>query len=144
MAGVRMLPSLLRPSRGGERPEPIRPGPLGGRYAPSAAMVVLFLVPYLGLSSALLPLTPIIAAQLHVSLQTMSLASGLANAAYAVGTILAVQIAQHLPQRRMLVVYGSLLVIGSVLAAAATGPAMFIVGHVPQGVCTSLLLIRAA
>jgi nucleotide-binding universal stress UspA family protein/MFS family permease len=138
-----MLPTLLRPGRGGERPEPIRPGPLGGRYAPSAAMVVLFLVPYLGLSSALLPLTPIIAAQLHVSLQTMSLASGLANGAYAVGTILAVQLAQHLPQRRMLVVYASLLVIGSVLAAAATGPAMFIVGHVLQGLCTSLLLIAA-
>jgi nucleotide-binding universal stress UspA family protein/MFS family permease len=106
-------------------------------------MIVLFLVPYLGLSAALLPLTPIIAAQLHVSLQTMSLASGLANAAYAVGTILAVQFAQHLPQRRMLVVYASLLVIGSVLAAAATGPAMFIVGHVLQGLCTSLLLIAS-
>jgi nucleotide-binding universal stress UspA family protein len=44
----------------------------------------------------------------------------------------------------MLVVYASLLVIGSVLAAAATGPAMFIVGHVLQGLCTSLLLIAAA
>jgi len=138
-----MLPSLLRPGPGGERLEPIRPGPLAGRYVPAAAMVVLFLVPYLGLSSALLPLTPIIAAQLHVSLQTMSFASGLANAAYALGTILAVQIAQHLPQRRMLVVYAGLLVIGSVLAAAATGPAMFIVGHVLQGLCTSLLLIAA-
>ncbi len=107
-------------------------------------MVVLFLVPYLGLSSALQPLTPIIAASLHVSVQTVSLASGLANAGYAVGTVLAVQFAQLLPQRRLLVVYASLLVIGSVLAAAATGPAMFIVGHVLQGLCTSLLLIAAA
>ncbi len=106
-------------------------------------MVVLFLVPYLGLSSALLPLTPIIASQLHVSLQTINLGYGLANAGYAVGTILAVQIAQHQPQRRMMVVYATLLVIGSVLAAAATGPAMFIVGHVLQGLCTSLLLIAA-
>jgi len=47
-----------------ERPEPIRPGPLAGRYAPAATMVVLFLVPYLGLSSALVPLTPIIRAVL--------------------------------------------------------------------------------
>jgi nucleotide-binding universal stress UspA family protein/MFS family permease len=106
-------------------------------------MVVLFLVPYLGLSAALAPLTPIIAAQLHVSQQTMNLAYGLANGAYAVGTVLAVQLAQVLPQRRMLVVYAVLLVIGSVLAAAATGPAMFIVGHVLQGLCTSLLLIAA-
>jgi nucleotide-binding universal stress UspA family protein/MFS family permease len=137
-----MLP-LLRPVPRSERPEPIRPGPLAGRYAPAAAMVVLFLVPYLGLSSALSPLTPIIAAQLHVSQQTMNLTYGLANGAYAVGTVLAVQLAQLLPQRRMLVVYAVLLVIGSVLAAAATGPAMFIVGHVLQGLCTSLLLIAA-
>src|SRR5207244_7444450 len=58
--------------------------------------------------------------------------------------VLAVQVAQHLPQRRMLLVYGPLLVIGSVLAAAAAGPAMFIAGHVLQGLCTSLLLIAAA
>ena len=106
-------------------------------------MVVLFLVPYLGLSGALQPLTPIIAGQLHMSLQTISIAYGLANAGYAVGTVLAVQIAQHQPQRRMMVIYAALLVIGSVLAAAATGPAMFFVGHILQGLCTSLLLIAA-
>ena len=58
--------------------------------------------------------------------------------------MLAVQFAQHLPQGRMLLIYGLLLVIGSVLAAAAAGPAMFIAGHVLQGLCTSLLLIAAA
>ncbi len=73
----------------------------------------------------------------------MSLSSGLGNAAYAVGTVLAVQFAQHLPQRRMLVVYAALLVIGSVLAAAAQDPGMYIAGHVLQGLCTSLLLIAA-
>ncbi len=78
-----------------------------------------------------------------MSLQTMSLSSGLANAAYAVGTVLAVQFAQHLPQRRMLIVYAALLVIGSVLAAAAQDPGMYIAGHVLQGLCTSLLLIAA-
>ena len=51
-------------------------------------MVILFLVPYLGLSSALPPLTQIITAQLHMSPQTFAL--GLANAGYAVGTALAV------------------------------------------------------
>jgi nucleotide-binding universal stress UspA family protein/MFS family permease len=107
-------------------------------------MVILFLVPYLGLSSALQPLTPIIAGQLHMSEQALSLASGLANAGYAVGTVLAVQLAQLLPQRRMLIVYAGLLVIGSVLTAAATGPAMFIAGHILQGLFTSMLLIAAA
>src|ERR1700691_1877114 len=121
----------------------MRQGPLAGRYPAVAAMVMFALIPYLALSSSLGPLTPIIAKQLHMSLQTMSLSSGLGNAAYAVGTVVAVQFAQHLPQRRMLLIYAALLVIGSVLAASATGPAMFIVGHVLQGLCTSLLLIAS-
>lgn len=121
----------------------MRQGPLARHYPFVALMVVLALVPYLALSAALNSVAAIISAQLHMSAQTVSLAAGLANAGYAVGTILAVQLAQHQPQRRMLLVYGTLLVIGSVLAAAATGPAMFIVGHVLQGLCTSLLLIAA-
>ena len=68
----------------------IRQGPLAGRYPAVAAMVMSALIPYLALSAALNPLTPIIAKQLHTSLQTMSLSAGLANAAYAVGTVLAV------------------------------------------------------
>jgi MFS family permease len=121
----------------------MRQGPLAGRYPAAAAMVIFALVPYLGLSAALQPLTPIIGRQLHMSMQTMSLGFGLGNAGYAVGTVLAVQFAQLLPQRRMMVLYAALLVIGSVLAAAAQDPAMFIAGHVLQGVCTSLLLIAA-
>jgi nucleotide-binding universal stress UspA family protein/MFS family permease len=74
----------------------------------------------------------------------VGLASGLANAGYAVGTVLAVQLAQLHRQRRLLVVYASGLVLGSVLAAAATGPGLFIAGHILQGLCTSMLLIAAA
>src|SRR5271154_4860913 len=121
----------------------MRQGPVAGRYPAVAAMVLFALVPYLALSAALEPLTPIIARDLHTSLQTMSLGSGLANAGYAIGTVLAVQFAQHLPQRRMLIVYATLLVIGSMLAAAAQDPGMYIAGHVLQGLCTSLLLISA-
>jgi nucleotide-binding universal stress UspA family protein/MFS family permease len=140
-----MAPIRTRPARPrAKRAEPLPSGPLTGRYPVAAAMVVLFLVPYLCLSSALQPLMPIIAGQLHTSLQTISLASGLANGAYAAGTVLAVQFAQHLPQRRMMVGYAGLLVAGSALAASAAGPGMFIAGHVLQGLCTSLLLIAAA
>src|SRR5215469_5570139 len=132
------------PAAGGRIPTQLPDGPLGGRYAASATMVVLFLVPYLGLSAALLPLAPVITAQLHMSPQTLGLAGGLANAGYAVGTVLAVQLAQLLPQRRLLVVYASGLVIGSILAASAAGPGMFIAGHILQGLFTSMLLIAAA
>jgi MFS family permease/nucleotide-binding universal stress UspA family protein len=122
----------------------MRQGPLAGRYPAVAAMVTLALIPYLALSAALDPLVPIIAAQLHMSAQAMSLSSGLGNAAYAVGTVLAVQFAQHLPQRRMLLGYAVVLVVGSVLAAAAQNAGMFISGHILQGLATSMLLIAAA
>ena len=121
----------------------MRQGPWTGRYPAAAAMVVFALVPYLALSAALEPITSIIAKDLHMSLQAMSLTSGMANAGYAVGTVLAVLLAQHLPQRRMLVLDASLLVLGSVLAAAAPDAGFFIAGHVLQGLCTSLLLIAA-
>jgi MFS family permease len=121
----------------------IRQGPLAGRYAAAAMMVMFALIPYLALSAAIGPVTPIIARQLHTSLQTLSLGSGMGNAAYAMGTVLAVQFAQHLRQRRMMVLYVVLLVIGSVLSAAAQNVGMFIAGHVLQGMCTSLLLIAA-
>jgi MFS family permease len=121
----------------------MRQGRLAGNYAAAASMVIFALVPYLVLSAALEPITPIVARDLHMSLQTMSLASGLANAGYAVGTVLAVQFAQHLPQRRMMVLYAVLLVIGSALTALAQDPGMFIAGRVLQGLCTSLLLIAA-
>lgn len=122
----------------------MRQGPLAGRYPAVAAMVTLALIPYLALSSAIDPLVPIISEQLHMSAQTMSLSSGLGNAAYAVGTVLAVQFAQHLPQRRMLLGYAVVLVVGSVLAAAAPNATVFISGHVLQGLSTSMLLIAAA
>jgi MFS family permease len=122
----------------------MRQGRLAGHYPVAASMVIFALVPFLALSAALQPLTPIIAHQLHMSIQAITLGSGMANAAYAVGTVLAVQLAQHLPQRRMMVLYAALLVVGSILAAAAQNPAMFIAGRVLQGLCTSLLLIAAA
>jgi MFS family permease len=121
----------------------MRRGPFAHRYSAAAAMVVFALIPYLALSAAIGPITPIIARDLHMSLQTMSLASGMGNAGYAVGTVLAVQFAQHLPQRRMMLLYAALLVLGSVLTAAAQDPAMFIGGHVLHGLSTSLLLIAA-
>jgi MFS family permease len=118
-------------------------GPLAGRYPAVAAMVLLALIPFLALSAALQPLTPIIAAQLHMSAQTFSLSSGLGNASYALGTVLAVQFAQHLPQRRMLLAYAVVLVLGSVLSASAQNAGMYFTGHILQGIATSMLLIAA-
>ncbi|WP_158166503.1 universal stress protein [Mycolicibacterium smegmatis] len=122
----------------------MRQGPLAGRYPAVATMVTLALIPYLALSAAIDPLVPIICEQLRMTPQEMSLGSGLGNAAYAVGTVLAVQFAQHLPQRRMMIAYAVLLVIGSAVAASAPNGTVFIIGHVLQGLSTSMLLIAAA
>ena len=121
----------------------MRQGPLAGRYPAVATMVMAALIPFLALSAAVGPVTPIIARDLHASLQTMSIGAGLANAAYAVGTVLAVQFAQLLPQRRMLLGYAVVLLLGFVLSAAAQNVAMYFTGQILAGLCTSLLLIAA-
>jgi len=115
--GIQMLPSPLLPRLRAVR---FASGPLAGRYPAAAAMVILFLTPYLALSSAFPPVGRIIATQLHMSLQAVNLTSSMANAGYAAGTVLAVQFSQLLPQRRMLLLYGTMLVAGSVLAAATS------------------------
>jgi MFS family permease len=118
-------------------------GPLADSYGAAAALVVCALVPYLALSSAITPLEPVLIKELGVSQQAMALTTGMANAAYALGTVIAVQFAQRLRGRRMLVLYAGLFVIGSLLAATAPVPGLFIAGHVIQGLCTSLMLIAA-
>jgi MFS family permease len=118
-------------------------GPLAGSYPAAVALVVFALIPYLALSSALTPLLPLLSKSLSLSRQSLQLTTGMANAAYAFGTVLAVQFAVHLRGRRMLVLYASLSVIGSVMAAAASTPGLFIAGHILQGLTTSLMLIAA-
>lgn len=78
-----------------------------------------------------------------MSKQTLQLTTGMANAAYAFGTVLAVQFAVHLRGRRMLVLYASLSVLASVMTALAPAPGLVILGHVLQGLTTSLMLIAA-
>ena len=78
----------------------MRQGPLAGRYPAAAAMVMFALIPYLALSAAIGPVTPLIGRDLHISPQAMSVGSGMANAAYAAGTVMAVYFAQLLRQRQ--------------------------------------------
>ncbi|HET6867681.1 MAG TPA: hypothetical protein VFH80_17310 [Solirubrobacteraceae bacterium] len=118
-------------------------GPLAGSYPAAVALVVFALIPYLALSAAINPLLPVLSKSLPLSRQALELTNGMANAAYAFGTVMAVQFAVHRPGRRMLLLYAVLFVIGSVLAALAVTPGFFIVGHVLQGLSTSLMLIAA-
>ena len=58
--------------------------------------------------------------------------------------MLAVQLAVHYPQRRLLVGYAAMFTLGSVLSATAWTPGLFIAGHIIQGLFTSMMLIAAA
>jgi MFS family permease len=119
-------------------------GPLVNSYWSAVLLVVCALVPFLALSSALDPLLPILGKDVHLSTQALSLTLGLSNAAYALGTVLAVQLAVHYPQRRLLVIYAGIFTLGSVMSATALTPGLFIAGHVIQGLFTSMMLIAAA
>lgn len=118
-------------------------GPLAESFRSAVALVVCALVPYLMLSAAVLPLGPVISKSLGMSKLSLYLAMSFSTAAYAVGTVLAVQFAVHRPQRRMLGVYVVPFVVSSVLAAAAPDAGVFIGAFVVQGLCTSLMLIAA-
>ena len=83
-------------------------GPLVNSYWSAVLLVVCALVPFLALSAAVDPLLPILGKGVHLSPQALSLTLGLSNAAYALGTVLAVQLAVHYPQRRLLVVYAAI------------------------------------
>jgi MFS family permease len=119
-------------------------GPLVNSYWSAVLLVICALIPFLALSSALNPLLPILSRDVHLTTQALSLTLGLSNAAYALGTVVAVQLAVHYPQRRLLVTYAGIFTIGSVMSATALTPGLFIAGHVIQGLFTSMMLIAAA
>lgn len=118
-------------------------GPLADSYASAVALVPLALTPYLVLSTALTPLEDVVGKDLHLGTSALQLTAGMANAAYAFGAVGAVQLTQRLPVRRTLLVFATLLAIGSVLAAWAPTPGFFVAGHIAQGAMTGAMLISA-
>jgi MFS family permease len=106
-------------------------------------LVALALVPFLMLTAAVLPLSKTIAPDIGMSPASFDLTVAMSDAAYAFGTVLAVQFAQHLPPRRMLIGYVTLFVVAATLAAWAPTAPVFVVGFIVEGLCTSLMLIAA-
>lgn len=120
-----------------------RRGPLADSYPGAATLVVLALVPFLLLTAAVLPLQEEICKSTGLSTSAFDLALAMSDGAYAFGTVLAVQLAVHLPTRRMLLVYVTAFAVASVLAAWAPSGAVWVGAFVAQGLCTSLMLIAA-
>jgi MFS family permease len=106
-----------------------------GRYPLAVAIALLGLGPNVVLSTAFLPLEPAMGEALGTSQDGLSLALGLGSAAYAAGAVFAVQLALRIVQRRF--------VLASCLAAVATGPVVFTVGHVLQGLAAGAMLITS-
>jgi MFS family permease len=107
------------------------------------ALVVFALVPFLVLTAAVFELMPLLSKSLGLSTRALGITVGMSDAAYAVGTVLAVQFAVHLPGRRMLLGYVTAFVAAAVLAASARTGAVFAGAYIAEGLCTSLMLIAA-
>ncbi len=121
----------------------VRRGPLADSYPGAVGLVVFSLIPYLALTAAVFPLAQLIAKSVGLSPQAFDITIALSTGAYALGTVLAVQVTVHLPARRALVIYEVVFVAASVLSAWAPTGIVFAIGFVTQGLCTSLMLIAA-
>jgi MFS family permease len=118
-------------------------GPLADNYAGAVVLVLCALVPYLVLTTAITPLEQLLQKDTGLSPTALQLTSGMANAAYSFGTVLAVQLTMRLPPRRLLLLFASIFLVGSVLAAWAPTSGFFIAGRITQGLTTGLMLIAA-
>lgn len=116
---------------------------LRGRYGTAVAIALLGLGPNVVLSTAFGPLEELIGRDLHATPTGLQLAEGMGNAGYAVGAVLAAQLAQRIGQRRLFLGYQVAFVVGSVLAAAAPGLAPFFAGRAVQGVAAGAMLISS-
>ena len=121
----------------------MRKGPLADSYPGAVALVACSLIPFLGLTAAALPVLPQIGKSLHLSASTLDIAFAMSTAAYAVGTVFAVQFSLKMRPRRMLVLYEALFVAASLLAATTDNGGVFVAAFIVQGLCTSLMLIAA-
>lgn len=117
--------------------------PLGGRYPVAAAIALFGLVPYIVLTTAAGALTDSVARDIGASADLQQLTSGLSNAGYAVGAVVAAYLGQRFVPRRVFLGYETGFVVGSLLATAAVDPAMYVVGRVVQGTTTGLMLVAA-
>ncbi len=116
---------------------------LRGTYGLAVAIAMLGLCPDLVLSTGFLPLSTPLTRELGTSLTWLQVANGLSNAAFAVGVVVAAQLAQRVVVRPLFLGYATAFVVGSALTAIATSLPPFLVGRVLQGGSTGLMMISA-
>jgi MFS family permease len=109
----------------------------------AVAIGLLALCPDLVLSTGFLPLSDVLGADLRTSLTWLQVTNGLSNAAFAIGVVVAAQLAQRYEQRQLVLGYAAASMCGSVLAALAPTLPLFLTGRVIQGGTTGLMMISA-
>ncbi len=112
-------------------------------YALAVALSLLALSPFIVLTIATNSVTALISHDLHASTTTLQVGSGFANAGYALGAVLAADLAQRFVQRHLFLIYEAVFVAASLLAAFAPNTSVYLVGHIVQGMATGLLLVGA-
>jgi MFS family permease len=120
-----------------------RKGPLADSYPAAVALVVLALTPFLILTSSVSSLNEMIGRSTHLSEAALEMTSGMANAAYCFGTVLAIQLTTRLRGRRLLVGFILAFIAASAVAAWAPSAGLFVAARVVQGLTTALMLIAA-
>jgi hypothetical protein len=118
-----------------------RRGPLADSYPAAVALVIFALVPFLMLTAAVLPLTQMLSKGLGLSTAALDITIGLSDAGYALGTVLAVQFAVHLPPDAARLrdhVRG-----GGRACRVGTDRRGVHPSFIVEGLCTSLMLIAA-
>lgn len=104
-------------------------------------MALLALGPFVVLSTASFPLAPVQGAELGTDRSALQLANGLANAAYALGVVVAADVVQRVASRRIYLGCTATFAVASAVAALAPGVAWFATGRVLQGAATGMLLV---
>ena len=112
-------------------------------YALAVLLSLLALSPFIVLTTATEAVTSLIGASLHTSSTTLEVASGLSNAGYALGAVVAADLAQRFVQRHLFLTYEAVFVAASLLAGLAPNAPVYVIGHILQGMATGLLLVAA-
>ncbi|GGJ77579.1 hypothetical protein GCM10011583_06220 [Streptomyces camponoticapitis] len=115
--------------------------PLAGSYPAAVALALLALSPFLVLTTALSLFEPILMERLGASAFQLQLTSGLSNAGYAFGAVLAAELFKRLQARRLYIFCEAGFVIGSILALSAQEIGLFMAGVILQGLFTGMLLV---
>lgn len=122
---------------------PSNVAPLSTSYPTKVAMVLLSLCPYIVVTTAATLMQKSVMRDLHTSKTALEMASGLANAGYAFGAVLAALLIKKFSIRPLLIGFEAVFVAGSVLAASAPDMTCFTSGRVLQGFATGLMLVAA-